>query len=121
MAETAMRPAPPPHLADLQAQARRLTRQAFEGREVSVFGDPDIAEHEARAYLALRVQAYQREMEPFVRAAVRAQALRLPPMFIDEHGRIERQDDPEIRKWLNDAAAMVRRYYELEVPDGQDR
>lgn len=126
MADIATRTEPPPHLRDLQAQARRLTLQAFEGRDVSVFGDPDIAEHEARIYLALRVQAYQRDMEPWYRMAARELSSLLPlrPAVILEPGglvTVEPHEAPEkTREALASMAASVRRHYDLEAPDGQD-
>jgi hypothetical protein len=119
MAEAATLPRRPEHLRALELEARGIVEH-WVGRTLH---HPDDTEEVARVYLILRVQAYQREMQPFVRAAARSLALRLRPAVVSADGNLvpEETSDPldvDIRKWLDEAGDIVRQRYELPPIQG---
>lgn len=116
MAEAAILPRRPEHLRALEIEARAIVeRQA--GRTLYY---PDDVEAVQGVYLSLREQAYQRDLEPFVRIAARSIGLCLPEWCI-VNGALVRTEAPlqaEVRRHLDRAAAALRRHYELEPTNG---
>jgi hypothetical protein len=106
MAEAALRVTEPPlHLSELHTRARIISREQNADFE--------------RVYLALRVQAYQREMAPLYDLAAKAlNIFARPPAFLGPDGKlvVEPLKLPEsTQRMLEECAATLRRHYELET------
>lgn len=108
MAEAATMIAETPwHLRELQEVARRQTSRFFYDDALN----PEAAEFYERAYLSLRVQAFQREMEPFIRIAAKyLAAAQLQPLVLVDGELVERPRPAIPSELMACAAAVAARY-----------